>query len=226
MPIIEGIEQQTPEWLQMRIGMCTASRVIDVISRLTRNSAGGQKGDYKKAHYDYLQELVVERLTGRASDHYCTPAMEWGIENEPFARAAYEMQCDAEVTPVGFAMHPRIKWFGASPDSLVGDDGCLEIKCPTSGVHLEYLTAGIVPLEHMPQMMSAMACAERQWCDFVSFDPRMPRHLQLFIKRLERNDELISAMESEVETFLAEVQGRMDALAGFDRGKIAGVETP
>lgn len=211
--IVEGIEQQTPEWLQMRVGMCTASRVIDVVKRLKRNSSSGEKGDYCKAHYDYLQELVVERLTGRAFDHYCTPAMEWGTENEPFARAAYELQTDASVQPVGFAMHPRIKWFGASPDSLVGEDGCLEIKCPTSGVHLEYLTAGVIPEEHAPQMMAEMACAERQWCDFVSFDPRMPRHLQLFVKRLHRNDELITAMENEIEKFLGDVESRMAVLA-------------
>ncbi len=197
--IIEGLEQQSVEWLMQRIGMCTGSRVSDVMGKLKSG-----KG-YLAGRNDYMWELVIERLTGRAEDHYSSPAMEWGVEYEPLARAAYEIEMDVEVEKVGFATHPKIEWFGASPDGLIGKDGLLEIKCPKSRTHCEYRNAGVVPEEYKPQMLAEMACAERQWVDFVSFDPRLPKHLQLFVRRFHRDEEKILAMEQEVETFLAEV---------------------
>jgi len=213
--IIEDLVQQTPEWLQMRIGMCTASRVVDVTKRLQRASKGREKGEYAQTHFDYLNELVIERLTGQAQDHGIgnLSAVEWGIEQEPFARAAYEILTEQSVTPVGFAMHPRINWFGASPDSLVGDDGLIEIKCLASHNHLDIFESGEIPDEHLPQMLAEMACAERQWADFVAFDPRFPPHMQLFVKRFHRDESLITAMEAEIEAFLAEVEGKMGRLA-------------
>lgn len=216
MPIIEDLVQQSPEWLAQRIGMCTASRVADVIKRLSRKSGDREKGDYAQCHYDYLMELVIERLTGRATENYVTPAMEWGIEQEPNARAAYEAERDEMVQPIGFAIHPNEVfggWFGASPDSLVGAEGLLEIKCPNTSTHLAYLLEGQVPLDYMPQMMAEMACTERQWCDFVSFDPRLPKNLQLFIRRFHRNEELIRVMEADVKYFLEEVLLKMGELA-------------
>ena len=212
--IIEGLAQQTIEWLQYRCGCATASRVKDITKLLQRASNGRKKGDYAKEHYDYLQDVVIERLTGRTTDRGIGSlhAVEWGIENEPFARAAYELQTGESVTPVGLAMHPSIEWFAASPDFLVGDDGLGEIKCLASHNHLDILESGQIPDEFLPQMMAEMACAERQWCDFVAFDPRFPKHLQLFVKRLHRNDELIALMESEVKSFLAEVEEKVSQL--------------
>lgn len=199
MPIIEGIEQQTPEWLQMRCGMVTASRVKDIVKKPKSGT-----GDLKK-RADYRTEIISECLTGRAAEHYVTPAMEWGIETEPLARAAYEMRLDTEVADGGFHIHDQITRFGASPDGLIGDDGLLEIKCPTTAVHVEYIIAGVTPEEYQPQMLAEMACTGRQWCDFVSFDPRLPKKLQLFVRRFPRNDERIAAMEEEVLKFLEEV---------------------
>jgi YqaJ-like viral recombinase domain len=200
-----------------RIGMCTASRVKDVMKRLQRASGGRKKGDYAQPHYNYLKELVIERLTGRAQDHNIgsLQAVEWGIENEPVARGYYEIATDQKCTPIGFAMHPSIEWFGASPDSLVGEDGLIEIKCLASDNHLDILESGEIPEEHVPQLLAEMACAERQWADFIAFDPRFPPEHRLFIKRLHRNEELdhiIGMMEDEVRSFLAEVDAKLKAL--------------
>lgn len=198
MPIIEGLEQQTVEWLQMRVGCVTASRMCDVMAKLKR---GGESA----GRYNYKKEIVYETLTGRAFEPYVTQAMEWGIENEPLARAAYEHAHNLDIEPGGFFLHDGISKFGASPDGLVGEDGLLEIKCPTSAVHLETLLAGEIPEDYQWQMLAEMACSGRQWCDFVSFDPRMPKHLRKFEKRFMRDNERIEQMEAEICTFLLEV---------------------
>lgn len=197
MPIVD-VEQQTPEWLQMRTGMVTASRVADVMDFLKRGGESAKRRNYRT-------EIISECLTGRAAEHYVMPAMEWGIETEPVARAAYEMRCDIESGPGGFAIHDEISRFGASPDGLIGDDGVLEIKCPTTATHVEYIVAGVTPEEYQPQMLAEMACTGRQWCDFVSFDPRLPKKLQLFVRRFPRDEQRIAAMEAEVLKFLEEV---------------------
>lgn len=198
MPIIEGLEQRTPEWLQMRIGLVTGSRVADVMAKLARKEGEAQ------CRKNYKAELVSEILTGRAAEHFVSPAMQWGIDNEVFARNAYEVEI-AEVEQVGFALHPTISRFGASPDGLVGTDGIVEIKCPNTATHLEYIIAGEVPSEYHWQMLAEMACAERKWCDFVSYDPRLPKKLQVFVRRFERDDTRIAAMEAEVSRFLGEL---------------------
>lgn len=204
--IIEGLMQNTPEWLMQRCGMVTGSRVAHVVGK-------NQNGKYSSKREVYLMEVVIQRLTGRVTETYVTPAMEWGTEQEPNARAAYEGSRDEMVDLVGFATHPTIEWFGASPDGLVGDKGMVEIKAPNTSTHLEYLLEGKVPLDYMPQMMAEMACAEREWCDFVSYDPRLPKSLQLFVRRFHRDDKLIAAMEEEVKFFLEEVVLRLGSLA-------------
>jgi predicted phage-related endonuclease len=138
--------------------------------------------------------------------------MEWGVETEPLARAAYEVATGNLVDQVAFVDHPTIKWFGCSPDGLVGDDGLVEIKCPQSTTHLEYLEADQPPKKYIPQMMAQMACTGRKWCDFVSFDPRLPDGLQLFIVRVNADDKYILAMENEVTEFLAEVEATVASL--------------
>jgi putative phage-type endonuclease len=203
--IIEGLEQQTPEWYTMRKGMVTGSRVADIVTRL-------KKGGYSAARQTYLMEIACARLTGLMPDHHVSPAMEWGIANEPFARAAFELANDCMVESIGFAIHPKIEYFGASPDGLIGEEGVLEIKCPTSDTHLSYILAGVVPVEYCPQMLAEMACTERQFCDFVSFDPRMPENLQLFMRRFHRDDKLIAMMEEEVQIFLGEVEGMLETI--------------
>lgn len=132
--------------------------------------------------------------------------MAWGTEQEPFARIKYEQTFDLFVQEVPFVDHPTIEWFGASPDALVGEEGLLEIKCPSSKQHIKYLNDGKPPSKYIPQMMSQMACTGRKWCDFVSFDPRLPEGLDFFVVRLERDEEYIKVMEEEVKQFLDEVK--------------------
>jgi putative phage-type endonuclease len=205
MPLIEGLEQGSVEWLQMRIGCVTGSRMADVMAKLKRKEGEAQ------CRADYKAEIVCEQLTGRAAEHYVSPAMEWGTDNEIFARNAYELEVGS-VEQIGFALHSTIKRFGASPDGLVGENGLVEFKCPTTATHIDYIIKGVVPPEYHWQMLAEMACAERQWCDFVSYDPRLPKKLQLFVRRFERNDAAVEFMEAEVVKFLAEVDEQIERL--------------
>lgn len=197
--IYHDIEQGSADWHQMRCGCCTSSRLNDALAKLK---------DPKKesaARANYRKELAIERLTGNTYTHYVSPYMEWGTENEPLARTEYELFTGLEVTPIGLALHDRIKYFSASTDGLVGTDGMLEIKCLTSINHLDILVSGEIPEEYHWQMLGGMACTGREWCDFVSFDPRMPDDLKLFVKRFPRDDKLLRGMEADVEQFLKEV---------------------
>lgn len=214
MPVIEGLQQQTPEWLHMRCGIVTASRMCDVMAKLKR---GGESA----ARYNYKKELVYENITGLTYDTYVSPAMEHGIENEPLARAAYEHDHGIEVADGGFFLHDEISKFGASPDGLIGEDGLLQIKCPTSAVHLETLLSGEIPEDYEWQMLAEMDCSNRQWCDFVSFDPRMPKHLRKFEKRFMRDEARIAEMRDEVCRFLLEV---IDLIKKLEPGARSGKE--
>jgi hypothetical protein len=163
---------------------------------------------------DYRGEVISEILTGIPYPHRETEEMRWGKAQEPFARAAYEIARDVLVEQVGFVMHSDIARFGCSPDGLVGDDGLIQIKCPNTTTHLEWLTQNRVPLEHMPQILGELSCTRRAWCDFVSFDPRLPERLQLFIHRFERDEKLIEILEGEVVHFNAEMANVMAQLPG------------
>lgn len=197
--MIIDVEQHSAEWIQMRVGCVTASRMADVMAKLKKKDSEAQ------SRADYKAEIVCETLTRRAADHYVSPAMQWGIDNEIFARNAYEVEV-APTELVGFALHDTIKKLGASPDGLVGDDGLVQFKCPNTSTHLEYIIAGVVPAEYHWQMLCEMACTGRQWCDFASYDPRLPDKLQLFVRRFERDDARIAEMEAETLRFLDEVE--------------------
>ena len=200
-----NVQQGTPEWLQARTGCVTASRVKDVVAKLKNGKESAARASYKL-------EVLTEILTGKACEHYVSLAMDFGSENEPLARACYEIDRSVEVERIGFVLHPFIKRAGASPDGLVGDDGLVEIKVPNTTTHLQYLIAETVPDEYVPQMMWQMACTGREWCDFVSYDPRLPSDFGLFIVRLQRDDKLIADMEREVESFIAEVNSMAEKL--------------
>jgi hypothetical protein len=164
-------------------------------------------------------ELVCERLTGRAYDHYVSPEMDRGHEQEQYARAAYEIATGSDVELAGFILHPTMDFAGASPDSLVfpsSTQGGLEMKNPNTATHLGWMEAGIVPPEHEPQMMWNLACAgpEFEWWDFMSFDDRLPQGLRVFISRLYRDEKRIAEMEYEVMTFHAEVDAMIERLGG------------
>jgi putative phage-type endonuclease len=191
------IEQGSVEWHLQRLGKVTASRVADVLSK-------GKSGE-SASRKNYRTELVVQRLTGVPGESFTNAAMEWGTTTEPLARVAYEAEMGVFVNQVAFVEHPTIANFGCSPDGLIGD-GLIEIKCPNSSTHIEYLTDDKPPAKYIPQMQCQMAVMGAKWCDFVSFDPRLPNDLQLFVVRLERDEEYIKAMEVEVEKFLSEVE--------------------
>ena len=190
-------EQGSPEWFAARSGKVTASRVADVLSKVKTGESASRK--------NLRTELVIERLTGAKTEGFSNAAMEWGVETEPMARAAYEVATGNLVDQIAFIDHPIIENFGCSPDGLVGDNGLVEIKCPNSATHLEYLEADKPPNKYITQMQAQMACTNREWCDFVSFDPRLPDGLQLLIVRVNRDDKFIAIMEDEVMSFLTEV---------------------
>ena len=139
-------------------------------------------------------------------------AMQWGTDHEPDARAAYEFFRDACVTEVGFVDHLTIAMTGASPDGLVGDDGLVEIKCPNTATHLDTLLSQTVPAKYVTQMLWQMEVTGRKWCDFVSFDPRLPESMSMFVKRVERDDKRIAELRSAVIEFLDEVEQKLIAL--------------
>jgi putative phage-type endonuclease len=188
----------------LRAGKVTASRVADVLSKVKSGESAGRK--------NLKMDLVAERLTGKPTDSFTNSAMQWGTEQEPFARIAYEAYRNLFVEQIPFMDHPTIEWFGCSPDGLVGEDGLIEIKCPNTTMHIEYIQDGKPPSRYIPQMMAQMACTGRKWCDFVSFDPRMPEELQLFVVRLNRDDVYIQEMEAEVKQFLNEVEQALEQL--------------
>jgi putative phage-type endonuclease len=195
--MIEMMDQGSESWFQVRIGKVTASRVADVIAKT--------KTGYSATRDNYMAQLVCERLTGQKGESFSNAAMQHGTDTEPLARAAYEAFKDVLVDEVGFVPHPSIIMAGASPDGLVGDDGLLEIKAPQTNTHIETLLSQSVPGKYNTQMQFQMACTGRQWCDFVSFDNRLPEELQLFVKRVPRDNEFIKQMEDEVVKFLNEL---------------------
>jgi putative phage-type endonuclease len=204
------IEQGTPEWFAQRLGKVTASRIADIMAK-TKTGVSASRGNY-------LAQLVAERLTGQSADTFKSGAMQHGTETEPQARMVYEAETGQIVTEVAMINHPTIEMSGASPDGLVGEDGLVEIKCPNTSTHIATLLADKAPSGYMAQMQWQMACTGRAWCDFVSFDPRMPEDMQLLIKRVPRDEALIAEYEAEVIKFLAEVQETVDKLIELRRG--------
>lgn len=201
MKVIDAV-QGTPEWLAARAGRVTASMISNVLMK--PETAGFR---------DYQAQLVAEILTGKPQgSDYTNAAMQFGTETEPLARSAYEAETGFSVDEVGLCIHETIDRAGASPDGLVGNSGLVEIKCPKVATHLAYLLAGVVPSGYRNQMMWQMAVTGRDWCDFVSFRPDLPEHLQLFIVRFKRDSEKILELETAVISFLSTVDAMLAKL--------------
>lgn len=198
------IEQGSPEWFAARLGKATASRIADVV----RKTKTGPSKDRER----YLGELVAERLTGQTAQRYQSADMAWGSATEAEARAAYAFYTGHPVAAVGFVDHPEIAMSGASPDGLVGDDGLLEIKCPATHTHIATLLGAPIDADYLIQMQWQMACADRRWCDWVSYDPRLPEEMRLFVKRVERDNFKIKDLEKQVTDFLTEADSLVKAL--------------
>ncbi len=198
------MEQRTEEWYLARVGKVTASRVADVIAKT--------KSGYGASRATYMAELVIERINGHPTEKFSSAAMQWGTDKEPEALSAYQVETGSLVETVGFIPHPTIENSGASPDGLIGADGLIEIKCPNSGTHLETLLSKKIPDRYQVQMLWQMACTGRQWCDYVSYDPRMPEHLKLFIARFKRDDDRIKDIEDQVRIFIGEIDQKVAEL--------------
>jgi len=195
------IIQGTPEWLQLRLGHVTASRVADILAKTKTGPSASRQ--------NYLIELAIQRVTGVVEESYKNEAMIRGTEEEPKARQAYELLTETFVEEVPFVKHKTIEWFGCSPDGIIkNNDGTynlLEIKNPNSATHWSYIKEGEPPTKYKIQMMAQMACTGAQWCDFFSYDSRMPEGSRHFLKRMMRDNKFIEEMEKEVKTFLDEV---------------------
>jgi putative phage-type endonuclease len=199
------MDQRSPEWYEARRGKVTASRIADVLSR-TKSGWGSSRGNYQS-------ELLVERLGG-SNPSFTSPAMQWGLDKEAEARDAYSFYTGADVALCGFIDHPAIDMSGASPDGLVGSDGLLEIKCPNSAQHIDTLLGESIAQKYMSQIYWQLACTGRQWCDFASYDPRLPEDMRLFVHRIQRDDKTITMIEKEVTLFIRELETKLASLKG------------
>jgi putative phage-type endonuclease len=201
------MEQRSEAWFAARLGKVTASKISDII--------GKTQSGYSASRANYMALLVCERLTGAAAESYSNAAMQHGTDTEPMALSAYEAAQGVLVQAEGFVTHPFIEQSGASPDGLVGNSGLIEIKCPNTATHLDTLLAKKMPSKHRAQVQWQMACTGTLWCDFVSYDPRMPEHLAIWVKRVPRDDAMIEELESAVRVFLAEVASTVAALEAY-----------
>lgn len=201
---MNDIIQGSPEWFAARVGKVTASRVADVVAK-TKSGWGASRANY-------MAELIAERLTGEAATAFTNAAMQWGTDKEPEARAAYSFRVDADVVEVGFIDHPTIPMTGASPDGLVAADGLVEFKCPQTATHIDTLLGDGIAAKYITQMQWQLACTGRKWCDWVSYDPRLPEAMHLFVQRVPRDDAMIAGLEKLIVEFLAEIEVKVRAL--------------
>jgi putative phage-type endonuclease len=188
------IEQGTPEWFARRLGKLTASRMAD--ASMKKETASRR---------NYLAQLVAERLSGEPGESFTNASMQWGMDNEPLARAEYEILRGIDLEQIAFVDHPTIEWCGASPDGLVDDRGLVEIKCPNTATHIDYMLGQKPPAKHVPQMLLQLACTGRQWCDFISYDPRLPDDYRLFVVRFEPTADELQSTETTALEFLQDV---------------------
>jgi putative phage-type endonuclease len=207
------IVQGSDEWKQLRLGKVTASRVADMVART--------KSGYGASRANYAAQLIAERLTGQPAESYVNAAMQHGTDTEPEARNAYCFYSGWDVQEVAFVQHPTIADAGCSPDGLVGDDGMIEVKCPMTAGHLDTLLGQAVPAKYIDQMQFQMACCGRQWVDFVSYDPRLPENMRLFVRRVMRDDKRIAELEAEAVAFLDEINARIIQLENLYGEKAA-----
>jgi putative phage-type endonuclease len=203
------MEQRTSEWRLARLGKATGSRIADIVART--------KTGFSTSRANYAAQLVCERLTGTQAESYLSPVMTWGIEKEPQARRLYEFEHDVEVLCVGFLDHPTVPMSGASPDGLVGEAGLVEVKCPLTATHIDTVLGQAIAGRHVTQMQWQMAVTGRSWCDFVSYDPRLPADLRLFVRRVHRDGTMIAELESAVAAFLGEVEAALARLQNLAR---------
>jgi putative phage-type endonuclease len=213
------VAQRSPDWIAARLGSLGASRLHEAIAKT--------KSGYAASRNNLMADLIIERLTGQPAPQHVTAAMQWGIEQEAAARAAYEFLTNSTVAECGLFVHPHIPYTHASPDGLIGEDGLIEIKCPNTAQHIDTLLGAPIEHRYVLQMQWQMACTGRQWCDYVSFDPRLPMPLHLHVRRVERDSKMIEELEHEVVKFLEELDAKLAKLQRLSAAQMpAGDEEP
>ena len=210
MPKLIKAEQRSDGWFEARLGRATASKFADIMAT-TRSG-------YSMKRSNYATELALERLTGLQPENYTSAPMQWGIDNEDTAALIYSLKTGNTVDETGLWVHDELM-AGASPDGLVGDDGLIEIKCPNSATHLSTLVTGKVPSQYIAQVQGQMWITGRKWCDFISYDPRMPENAQMIIIRVDRNDDYIEGLQIQVREFLIEVEAQVEFIKEYREGK-------
>lgn len=207
------MELQSDEqaWLIARAGHVTASRINDVMAK----GRGANAGGWGVTRANYAADLIAERLSGRPLESFTSAAMQHGKDTEALARAAYEFHTDLDVSPAAFVKHPRIEWAGATPDGFIGEDGLVEFKCPNTATHIDTLLKRVVPSKYIAQIQWQLAVTGRAWCDFVSFDPRLPERTRMFVQRVKRDVAAIAELEKQVEIFLAELDTTLSDLRNY-----------
>jgi len=200
-------DEQKAEFLAARCGKLTGSRMYQVLDMTAKGAEGAKRKQLK-------MELVAERMTGDSTPHYVNSAMQWGLDQEPHAKAAYELTTGCLIAPAWVVDHPDINWLAASPDGYI-PEGVIEFKCPTTTTHLGWTLDRTVPSQHKPQILTQLACSGRKHAVFVSYDPRIrdPRK-QLFIVEWEPKREEIEEIEEHARKFLAEVEELYQQLKG------------
>lgn len=204
-------EQRSDEWFNARLGKATASRFNDIMSVTKTGYGAGRK--------NYRAELVIERITDKKEDSYTNTAMQWGIDNEPIARLAYESETGDTVDEASFVQHDLLE-AGASPDGYVWDGkrrGVLEIKCPNSATHIATLQSGKLPFQYIAQVQGQMWITKARFARFVSFDPRMPINAQMIVIDVPRDESYIKRLEEEVTKFLEEVDAETEFIALYGK---------
>lgn len=204
---MSDFDQRTDEWVSHRLGLCGCSRLGDVL-------ATGRGGAPSSTRKNYMAELLCERLTGKHNPGFTSKEMEWGVSQEPVARSEYEARNGVMVQEIGGMMHPEINGWWGSPDGLCGDDGGIEIKCLNTMNHLDVMMSGNIDRRYFLQITGYVTIFNRQWWDYVGFDPRLPKNLQLYVKRFYRDDLPIDEVTDGVVKFLEE----LDALETKVRG--------
>ena len=204
MNIIETCEQGSAEWLSLRLGKVTASKVSDVLSK-------GRGSAPSKMSETYMIELIAEVLTGNSKPFFENDAMRWGTETEPQARAMYAVNNDfVDVKEVAFVEHNE--QIGISPDGLIGEDGLLEAKCPNTTTQLKRALSDDYSADYKAQIQMQLWVTEREWCDFLSFDPRLDCEAGYLQQRVFRDEEYIEEMKTKVYAFVEKMNEIIEQL--------------
>lgn len=194
MRIVDDIEQGSDQWKLDRLGKVTASPVKNVLSK-GRGSAPSKMAE------TYMMELIAEILTGELKPFFENDAMRWGTETEPQARDMYSVKNNfVAVREVAYVEHNE--FILISPDGLVGDDGLLEIKCPNTTTQLKRALSDDYSADYKEQIQMQLWVTEREWCDFVSFDPRLECSAGYLQQRVFRDEEYIKEMKTKVYAFV------------------------